>query len=48
MLAMVLYPDAMRKGQEELDRVLGKNVLPTFEDRSRLPYIESICYECIR
>lgn len=48
LLAMVLYPDAMRKGQEELDRVLGKHTLPTFEDRPKLPYIEAIYYECLR
>ena len=47
-LAMVLYPEALRKGQEELDRVLGKNTLPTFEDRDKLPYVEAICKECLR
>lgn len=47
-LAMVLYPEAMRKGQEELDRVVGKDNLPTFEDRPKLPYIEAICKECLR
>ncbi|KAL5520723.1 hypothetical protein ACEPAF_2725 [Sanghuangporus sanghuang] len=48
LLAMVLYPDAMRKGQDELDRVMGKGNLPTFDDRSKLPYIEAIYYECLR
>ncbi|KAL5497934.1 hypothetical protein ACEPAH_2865 [Sanghuangporus vaninii] len=48
LLAMVLYPEAIRKGQEELDRVIGKNNLPTFEDRAKLPYIEAICNECLR
>ncbi|KAL5497921.1 hypothetical protein ACEPAH_2852 [Sanghuangporus vaninii] len=48
ILAMVLYPDAMRKGQEEVDRVVGKNNLPTFEDRPKLPYVEAICIECLR
>lgn len=48
ILAMLLYPEAMRKGQEELDRVVGKNRLPSFEDRPNLPYIEAICAECLR
>ncbi|KAL5520722.1 hypothetical protein ACEPAF_2724 [Sanghuangporus sanghuang] len=48
LLAMVLYPDAMKKGQDELSRVIGKNNLPTFDDRPKLPYIEAIYYECLR
>ncbi|OCB89192.1 cytochrome P450 [Sanghuangporus baumii] len=48
LLAMVLFPDAMKKGHEELDRVIGKHALPSFEDRPRLPYIEAICKECLR
>ena len=47
-LAMVLHPDAMQKGQDELDRVLGKDNLPTFEDRDKLPYVNAICTECLR
>ncbi|KAH8103709.1 cytochrome P450 [Phellopilus nigrolimitatus] len=43
ILAMVLYPEAMRRGQEELDSVVGKDNLPTFEDRPNLPYINAIC-----
>lgn len=48
ILAMLTNPEAMRKGQEELDRVVGKNRLPSFEDRPNLPYIEAICAECLR
>ncbi|KAH8103696.1 cytochrome P450 [Phellopilus nigrolimitatus] len=48
ILAMVLYPEAMRRGQEELDRVVGKDSLPTFEDRPNLPYINAICSEVQR
>lgn len=48
LLAMILHPDAQHSGHEELDRVVGKDNLPKMEDRGRLPYIESICYECMR
>ncbi|KAL5478382.1 hypothetical protein ACEPAI_2566 [Sanghuangporus weigelae] len=48
LLAMVLFPNAMKKGHDELDRVIGRNALPSFEDRPRLPYIEAICMECLR
>ncbi|KAI5121914.1 hypothetical protein M0805_000243 [Coniferiporia weirii] len=48
MLAMVLYPEAMRRGQEELDRVIGKDSLPCMEDKLNLPYINAICSEVLR
>ncbi|KAI1791876.1 cytochrome P450 [Ganoderma leucocontextum] len=48
VLAMTLYPDAQRRGQEELDRIVGRDRLPTFEDRARLPYIDNIVKETLR
>ena len=45
---MTLYPEVLRRAQEELDHVLGKDVLPTFEDRKNLPYIVAIVNECLR
>ncbi|KAI5117356.1 hypothetical protein M0805_002466 [Coniferiporia weirii] len=48
ILALVLNPEAMRRGQEELDRVIGKDNLPTFEDRPNLPYVNAICLEALR
>lgn len=48
LLMMVLHPDAQSKGQEEIDRVIGRNRLPTFEDRLSLPYIEAIYREVMR
>ncbi|KAF9893353.1 hypothetical protein FE257_011785 [Aspergillus nanangensis] len=47
-LAMGLYPAVQKKAQEELDRVLGPNKLPTFEDRDKLPYIEALVKETLR
>jgi cytochrome P450 len=35
-------PDAIRKAQEELDRVVGPDRTPTFEDEKSLPYIRAI------
>ncbi len=37
ILAAVLYPEVQKKAQAELDVVVGKNRLPDFNDRSRLP-----------
>ncbi|KAI5121045.1 hypothetical protein M0805_008621 [Coniferiporia weirii] len=48
ILAMVLHPDVQRRGHEELDRVIGKDNLPTMEDRENLPYVNAICSELYR
>jgi cytochrome P450 len=48
ILAMVLYPEALAKAQEEIATVVGNSRLPTFADRSSLPYVECIMSECLR
>ncbi|KAF8592280.1 cytochrome P450 [Ramaria rubella] len=48
VLAMVLYPEAQRKAQAELDEVLGSYRLPEFEDRKDLPYLNALCNEIQR
>ena len=45
---MVLHPDIQKKAQDELDRVIGRNNLPSFNDRPNLPYVEAVCKECMR
>ncbi|OJI85071.1 hypothetical protein ASPTUDRAFT_54746 [Aspergillus tubingensis CBS 134.48] len=47
-LAMVLYPDVQRKAQEEIDRVVGTDRLPSFSDRDNLPYIDAMVKEALR
>ncbi|KAE9396859.1 cytochrome P450 1 [Gymnopus androsaceus JB14] len=48
ILLMVLHPEAQAKGQEEIDRVIGRDRLPTFDDRHSLPYVEAIYREVLR
>ncbi|KAJ3524602.1 hypothetical protein NM688_g8533 [Phlebia brevispora] len=48
VLAMVLYPEVQKKAREELDRVIGQDRLPTFEDDTQLPYITAIYREAMR
>jgi hypothetical protein len=45
---MVMYPDAQRKAQEEIDRVIGPGRLPGFEDRPSLPFVEAFYREVQR
>ncbi|KAF8515740.1 cytochrome P450 [Gautieria morchelliformis] len=47
-LLMVLNPDAQAKAQAEIDKVTGGERLPTFKDRSALPYTEAIMSESLR
>ncbi|PPR01466.1 hypothetical protein CVT24_001870 [Panaeolus cyanescens] len=46
-LAMILYPEAQRRAQEELDSVLCGR-LPEFSDRDSLPYINALVNENLR
>ncbi|XP_071452856.1 methyl farnesoate epoxidase-like [Hetaerina americana] len=48
MLYMILYPEVQHKVQEELDRVVGRDRLPSLEDRTSLPYVEATLNEVLR
>jgi len=45
---MILFPEVQEKARAEIDSVVGKDRLPTFDDRDALPYIEAIICEAIR
>ena len=45
---MALCPDIQRQAQYELDSVLGQGRMPTFDDRSSLPFIDCIVFEVLR
>ena len=47
-LALVLFPQVQRRAQAELDAVVGRDRLPTFDDSPHLPYIEAMCKELMR
>jgi len=47
-IALALYPDVQKQAQAELDSVLSRDRLPTFDDKPRLPYIEAMCKELLR
>lgn len=48
ILALVLHPEVMHHAQAQLDAVVGRDRLPTFNDRVQLPYIDAIVKEVIR
>lgn len=47
ILAMLLYPDAQKAAQQELDRVCGDR-LPTTEDEFSLPFVRACVKETFR
>lgn len=48
LLAMVLYPDVMRRAQAEIDEVVGRGRFPNFGDYDQLPYISAMVKEVLR
>ncbi|KAJ7813127.1 cytochrome P450 [Mycena olivaceomarginata] len=48
LLAMILYPETMKRGQEEIDSVVGHGRLPVFQDYDSLPFIQALIKEVTR
>ncbi|KAJ3552876.1 hypothetical protein NM688_g3920 [Phlebia brevispora] len=48
LVAIMRFPDAARKAREEIDRVVGRDRLPKFEDMDSLPYIRAFIKEVQR
>ncbi|KAJ7834049.1 cytochrome P450 [Mycena olivaceomarginata] len=48
VLALVAFPEVQKKAQAELDRVVGTDRMPRFEDLDQLPYIKAIVNEVHR
>lgn len=46
--AFALYPEVQHRAHAELDSVVGRDRLPTPEDKELLPYIGAICKEIVR
>ena len=45
---MMCFPEAQKKAQEEIDRVIGSDRLPSIADREQLPYVRALCWEVLR
>ncbi|CUS13703.1 unnamed protein product [Tuber aestivum] len=48
ILALLKHPEALKRAQEELDRVVGPDRLPTFDDKDNLPYVCNCVDEVLR
>lgn len=45
---MLHFPGVKIKAQAELDRVVGFDRMPEFDDQDNLPYIKAVVYETLR
>jgi cytochrome P450 len=41
-------PDVQKRAQQEIDSVVGRNRLPTYDDWESLPYVEAVMREVLR
>ena len=48
VLMMCLHKSAQRKAQEEINKVIGSDRLPTFADMADLPYVGACVKETLR
>lgn len=48
MIALVADPVIQARAQAEMDSIIGKDRLPTFDDREKLLYMQCIITESIR
>ncbi|KAI0339649.1 cytochrome P450 [Trametopsis cervina] len=48
VLNMAMHPDVMRRAQAEIDSIVGRDRMPTMEDRNRLPYVSAVIREVLR
>ncbi|KAJ5864116.1 uncharacterized protein N7529_006032 [Penicillium soppii] len=48
VMVCLLHPQAIHRAQEELDRVVGLDRLPAFEDAPNLPYLRAFINEILR
>ncbi|KAJ7604491.1 cytochrome P450 [Roridomyces roridus] len=48
ILCMVAYPEALKKAQEEMDRVVGQDRVPNLSDLQNLPYVRAVILETHR
>ena len=47
-MALILFPEVQDRAQALIDKVVGRDRLPTFNDRESLQYIDALLRETLR
>ena len=47
LVACMLHPEAQKRARNEIDAAVGRDRLPTFEDRPKLPFVDAMCKESL-
>lgn len=45
---MCIFQDVQKRAQAEIDEVVGRNRLPSFEDQDSIPYVKAVMREILR
>nr|XP_045615904.1 cytochrome P450 2L1-like [Procambarus clarkii]XP_045615905.1 cytochrome P450 2L1-like [Procambarus clarkii] len=48
ILYMIKYPDVQRRLQQQIDDVVPRDTLPSYQHKSRLPLVEAMIHEVLR
>ena len=48
LIACMVHPDAQQRARDEIDSVVGRERLPSFEDRPGLPFVDAMTKEALR
>nr|XP_045615910.1 cytochrome P450 2L1-like isoform X2 [Procambarus clarkii] len=48
ILYMIKYPDVQRRVQQQIDDVVPRDTLPSYQHKSRLPLVEALIHEVLR
>ncbi|KAJ7182865.1 cytochrome P450 [Mycena crocata] len=48
ILALTVYPEAQKKAQQEMDRIVGDHRMPNLDDLEHMPYIRAMIREAHR
>ena len=48
LIACMVHPEAQQRARDEIDSVVGRERLPSFEDRPGLPFVDAMTKEALR